>query len=443
MAGKESAEALRNQLYARLGLDRVAQGTVYLSYVEGGIPCSEEFLEFAKHHNEDFAYSFARLVNSIPPPDGDWSFTNSFLYDIYDDWIKNYDAPKVTLSSDEQKEYNAAIAYIDLYFDKYHDYKKHYNEAAAKYYSMLNKSDVEKDENPNYKQELSSAQHEMTKLLKEWEIRGYKSEYEKHDGICIKYTGRDNNPDAYRYELSENLFHNMRNLFDGRTYCNTVPILSNAVTGAGWQNLTFSLKTEHQFEKKDKSKWGGKASAGALFWTASAAASGSRTYTSLDVDLKELTLTFEFCRIGIDRPWFKTLLLESNGRVETNWRLKDQSPENPPSEDKMLSNGLYPPHAEGLMWGYASELIVVRNIEVTFSSANKTSSQLLKEFNGQASGGIGFFSFGGSNSLSTGVKELRVIEGNNSLRVEGMQIVGFLCHVVAKAPNPNWKLWNL
>ena len=109
----------------------------------------------------------------------------------------------------------------------------------------------------------------------------------------------------------------------------------------------------------------------------------------------------------------------------------------------MLSDGGTP--AKGKMPAYPTSIILVRNLRISFDSMD-TLRRFKSEsesncISGGVSIGFGPFTIGGgyslrdSNSETSTHSELHTEQ--NSIVVEGMQIIGYGCHMLGKSPDPN------
>jgi hypothetical protein len=141
------------------------------------------------------------------------------------------------------------------------------------------------------------------------------------------------------------------------------------------------------------------------------------------------------CQVPIIRPWFKTPFLTSKA-----WKLDHGNPE-VQSKGEVLSDGNMPP--DGIMPGYPTAIIFIRNLRLNFGNATGSMSANFNSHSTQASAGWGPFSVKGNYAHQDSHREQHAKSDSQGITVEGMQIIGFNCHVLPKSPNPlpnitNW-----
>jgi hypothetical protein len=146
-------------------------------------------------------------------------------------------------------------------------------------------------------------------------------------------------------------------------------------------------------------------------------------------------MSFEIAQIPIVRPWFRPAFITSN-----YWRFDKN---NAVVSNEKLSDGGSPP--SGKMPAYATTAIFVRKLSLSFGDSHGF-SDFTSSSESQRSSGGGYFSFGpffvgGSGSHQSGSGQTTRDHGfkfvNNTMYVDGMQLIGFKCHVLPKSPNPS------
>ena len=105
-----------------------------------------------------------------------------------------------------------------------------------------------------------------------------------------------------------------------------------------------------------------------------------------------------------------------------------------------LSDGGQPP--KGMLIGYPTMVIFIKNVLINFKELHDEKSEFNKAAKAKAGLSIGPISAGGSYKNSSGqTKELSSLT-EKGLKVEGMQIIGFRCKLLNKAPNPHPNIKN-
>jgi hypothetical protein len=151
-------------------------------------------------------------------------------------------------------------------------------------------------------------------------------------------------------------------------------------------------------------------------------------------------MSFDICQVAIVMPWLKTSFLNSH-----TWRF---DPGNPDVNKQMLNDGAAPP--KGLLPAYPTSIIFIRNLFLDFGD-NHSFSNYMHEQDSSHQGGGGGVSFGPfslSASASHWSKNATTQSSSGysfsdqGLSVPGMQIIGYKCHVLPKAPNPSADIKN-
>jgi hypothetical protein len=128
----------------------------------------------------------------------------------------------------------------------------------------------------------------------------------------------------------------------------------------------------------------------------------------------------------IVRPWFYPEWFANRGwtlRKGEGWTFAD-----------MPSNGGAPPKGEFI--GFATQAIFVRNVQIKSADFVSAYQKVTKSVGGSGSVGFGPFTLSGGHSRSSSKEKFESKTDGEWLRVKGMQIIGFVNHLIGKAPNP-------
>lgn len=206
----------------------------------------------------------------------------------------------------------------------------------------------------------------------------------------------------------------------------TILVPGDIANSGGW--TTLGVSHNHIQWAKDNTTTSWTAGGGLKFGLFAFNADGGRESSeySENHQVNEFSMTFDLCQALIVRAGFYSEFFANRGwnlRKGEGWMFDD-----------MPSNGERPPKGEFI--GYATQAIFVRNIEIKsrdFVSAYKKTSSKVK-----AGGGVGWGSFrlSGNYSRTSGHEEFESTDDGETLSVKGMQIVGFINHLIGKAPNP-------
>lgn len=194
----------------------------------------------------------------------------------------------------------------------------------------------------------------------------------------------------------------------------------------GWTQI--GVTHNHTQWAKDNTETSWKAGGGLNFGLFSFDADGGRKSSSFTEThaVEEFSMSFELCQALVVRAGFYPEFFANRGwilRKGEGWMF-----------DQMPSDGSRPPTGEFI--GYATQAIFVRNVQIKskeFRSAyHKTSSEV------EAGGGVGWgpFRLKGSYKRSDQHEDFDSTDDGETLGVNGMQIIGFVNHLLDKAPNP-------
>lgn len=87
-------------------------------------------------------------------------------------------------------------------------------------------------------------------------------------------------------------------------------------------------------------------------------------------------------------------------------------------------------------------VVFVRNVRIDFNKKNVKDSYAMEQVRGSASAGWGPFSVRANYFKRTEKTAHDFVEDAGGLTIPGMQIIGFVCRLLEKTPNPdptlNW-----
>jgi hypothetical protein len=158
------------------------------------------------------------------------------------------------------------------------------------------------------------------------------------------------------------------------------------------------------------------------------------SHSHVQFDTQHFGMSFKIAQLPIVRPWFKTAFLASK-----LWRM-DQN--NPQAKSEVVSDGGQP--AKGLIPAYPTSVICIKDLQLCFAKASgfREAQQSWQRTSASGSGVVCFgpFHLGGSHGRSSGSgqrsSQAHYDSESQTMTVPGVQIVGFKCHVMPKAPDP-------
>ena len=285
----------------------------------------------------------------------------------------------------------------------------------------------------------------VTAAMADWVGAGYKNEYEEIAAYIDQVTRRDMTllKEQYRDILEK---ARLTGLASGSDFFYSTLTPGNFATAGGWTQFKFSQSSfdSQQNTSFSTKSWSAEAHGGFLgIFNGGGGHSESSSHEEYHGSFKSdhFSLTFEIAQLPIVRPWFKTPFLLSK-----SWRFDQNNLE---AKGQMITDGAKPPH--GMMPAYPTSIIFVRNLVLDFGEASGFNDFVAQHnsSSSNAGGGVswGPFSLGGSYSRQDASgstnRQQHYEASSQGIAVPGMQVAGFKCHVLPKAPDPlsditNW-----
>lgn len=190
-----------------------------------------------------------------------------------------------------------------------------------------------------------------------------------------------------------------------------------------WTQVTIDSKEIHTSEHSDFTKIsaGGKASWG--LWNVGGSFNKEDSHHSMSSDTNNLKVSFKFCRIIIDRPWYNNLLFSMKG-----WNLGEQY------GPGGLSNGTRNQDLNTPFPLLPTSFIAVRDLKISADFSHEDSSLIESKLSTSASFGWGPFSISGSYSTGSTDKKFNSNFDGSTISNDGLQIIGWVNNIVPFAP---------
>jgi hypothetical protein len=272
----------------------------------------------------------------------------------------------------------------------------------------------------------------------DWISNGYKVDYEKINAYLEEVSARDMSLLKAGY-LDDLAKARLTSAVSGSDFFFTSLVPGSFATSNGWTRFGFSAG-DYQTHQSSSYKWS-QSSGGGGFTLFGFGGGGSHSEMSShseyhgQFDSSYVDMSFEIAQIPIARPWLRTAFLTSH-----YWRF-DQN--NVVVKGDQLSDAGSPP--KGKMPAIPTTAIFVRKLQLKFGE-NHAFSDYVNNAQSQATSAGGSFAFGpffagGSGSHKSGSGDTRQDYGfkfeNNTMFVDGMQLIGFKCHLLPKSPDPS------
>lgn len=428
---------------------------------------TEEMQKDAFRIRNNGAYDFAQMVDFIPDVSGGsqanmkTQYDEGTLSDVYSLALKSCQVKRVELTPEQQQKVDK---YRDLLNDKieettdilgekttkitrsplmqaYEKYEGQYEQAVVDFHNklidgMYGDLKARQDWNLNgntYRNKVRTAE-------KNWEVAGYKSQVDKMASELASI--ESHNFSIMRSEFLDLLKeYELKNEIASYLYTTFTP--SDFASSNGWTKFTFDHDdmTTYATSNVKTHSCTVKTSSGSFFHkhsTSNTNVSNSASNQS-KFNSTHFKLSFEFCQVRIVRPWFKTSFLTSK-----YWRFDPAISE----AGQCLCDGGNPP--SGMMPAYPTSMLIIRNLTMEFENEAAASDfeSSFKSSSASYGGGVsvGIFgikagaSYSSSDSKSHSEYDASYSRSGQSITVPGMQVIGFNCHVIGKAPDPNTEL---
>lgn len=273
--------------------------------------------------------------------------------------------------------------------------------------------------------------------MSDWQTAGNKSDYEKIAAFIEQVSRRDMALLKQQY-VEDFERARLTSPVSGSDFFFTSLVPGSFATSNGWTRFGFSAG-DYESHSSSSYKWSRSSGSGGFSFMgigggASHSSSSSHSEYHGSFDSSHVDMSFEIAQVPIARPWFRTAFLTSH-----YWRF-DQN--NVVAKGDRLSDGGTPPN--GKLPAVATSAIFVRKLSLKFGESSGF-SDFVSESRTKATSGGGFVSFGpffagGSGAHRSGSGETQRDHGfkfeNNTMFVDGMQLIGFKCHLLPKSPDP-------
>lgn len=273
----------------------------------------------------------------------------------------------------------------------------------------------------------SLLRNKVKAAMNDWVTNGYKEEYDKIAAYIAQVEGRSMVLLKQGY-LDDMEKARLTGLSSGSDFYYTSFIPGSfARNDEGWTEFSFDSKTvdsDYSF-KSSKSEAGIGLSIKRFFLNAE----GKREYekSTKKINKNEFQLSFKIAQVPISRPWFNVNFLKSN-----YWRFDQNNLE---FKERIISDGFQPPN--GMIPAYTTTAIFVKDLYLKFGESNREWFKEMEEWS--VDGDIGFGPFLTINASHESKKENKTYdldESGQGIRVKGMQLIGFKCHIMPKSPDP-------
>lgn len=277
--------------------------------------------------------------------------------------------------------------------------------------------------------------------MTDWISNGYKKEYEQIAAFISQVMSRDMS--LLKQEYIDTLEKaRLTGLASGSDFFYSSLIPGNFAQSSGWTQFKFSSSDYKRYQNSSYHSKSSKITtrSGSIFHRHKTEHKKTETDFSINnsFDASNFYLTFEMCQVPISRPWFKQAFLNSK-----YWRFDEN---NVITEGQLLSDGNMPPK-KGLLPAYPTSVIFIRNLYLHYGKSSGMSNYIseYQQKSAEIGGGLnfGFFNisagagYGSGSTKSNSQSSNEYSYDSQGIKVPGMQIIGYNCHILGKTPDPN------
>ncbi|GAB3646517.1 hypothetical protein GCM10028791_06870 [Echinicola sediminis] len=190
-----------------------------------------------------------------------------------------------------------------------------------------------------------------------------------------------------------------------------------------WTEVTIDSSEIHTSEHSDFTKMSAGGNAGWGLWSVGGSFDKEDSHHQMSSDTQNLKVTFKFCRVTIDRPWYNNLLYSMKG-----WNLGEQY------APGGLSNGTKNQSLETPFPLLPTGFIAVRDLKISADFSHEDSSLVESKLSTSASFGWGPFAISGSYSQGSTDKSFNSSFDGSTISNPGLQIIGWINTLIPFAP---------
>lgn len=310
-----------------------------------------------------------------------------------------------------------------------------YLDAADEYMNLLIDAQAAKGNDPEAIRRVAAFANKSKYLRKKleaaemaWVSQGYKNEYEQMNAYIDQVTQRS--MVLYKQDLLRKLNYGLLTAPSvgaaGDFYYTTI-IPGNFATSPGWTKFTFYEQDYESHHNKSTSQWSAGGSVSFGLFSIGASAKGSKVEINQSAKAANFHAEFEFTQVPICRPWFEPGFFWMRAwTLDELWDL---------NYDKKVSDGGEKPI--GRLVAYPITALFVRNVSFKSSQWNEQMQYVNSQVSAGGRVGWGPFSVGGSYSRGKEQRDFKSHAEGGGIKIDGMQLIGFINNIVPKCPNPN------
>lgn len=396
------------------------------------------------------AADFASLINSVPAIQGRFLPTAEQIPDIYAEIMRDKQLPQVQLTTSELAALDKAnallkreimtvddatggtvprIADTPLY-EKYKELEQIYISEGLKYRTKQLDLLFRGDDKSKTEWALTGSllRQSVQSAYNNWST--VKGTVEKALGTIDALAGRG--PEIYWLGLRDRFDKSKFTTPEGEDFYYTKYFPGkfwDAAHAAGWTNFKMTHEEVHTINESTQmsTSLGGGFSGG--LWSVSGSGSYAEQKSRYKSDNETISVDLQITVAPIRRTW-----LDASVFANRAWRL------DPNINKSIFSDGGTPP--KGRMPALITGMILGRALKLGIDMSTTENKAFASQLKVSASAGWGPFSVRGNYSRNTERKSHDFVQSTAGIEAPGMQILGLICQLLPKSPNPdstlNW-----
>lgn len=331
---------------------------------------------------------------------------------------------KKNLVTEEEEEVLQETALVKMYNEKMQEYIN----AALEYNSHRVNALAGKDPAAVHFWSLNASilRNKVMAEKNDWITNGFKEEYDQIAAFIAQVEGRSMLTLKQQY-IDDVEKARLTGISSGSDFYYTSLLPGGfAETSNGWTEFSFKSSDVQSNYSFDSKKGGGGGGLTLGFFNVGASGSYEKQKSKSKIDASNFRLNFKICQVPIVRPWFNVNFLTSK-----YWRFDKTNPE---FRDNMVSDGERPP--QGMVPAYTTTALFVRDLDLYFGESTREIASEMDKAKGGGFVSWGPFNAGGKYETSSIERSMEASSSSQGIKIPGMQLIGFKCHILPKSPDP-------
>jgi hypothetical protein len=197
----------------------------------------------------------------------------------------------------------------------------------------------------------------------------------------------------------------------------------------GWNEYTSNDFHSESHYQASSTSYGGGGGFNVGFWSAAASFNHAENQSSMNMETKNLVVSFKYCAVDIKRPWLDTSLLNLR-----NWFLMGDYKKNCVSSGQMAQelpqNSIEPTFLPSIV----TSLILIKDLEIKWDDWKTAWDSHDETTSASVSVGYGPFAVHGSYSHHDEQRNFEADASGESLKVPGIQLIGYISTINPACP---------